>query len=235
VNDRGEDRMPETGACAVDNFHQRLEQLFGEPIDLRINDNTSSLMTVKYQDDGQLRLSLHRMFLTADDQTMKALAVNMRRRTAKSETVLRQFINSHMHLVRPAPHRKPVLRSRGRIYDLDALAADVNAEFFDGQVRYQITWGKGRLPRGRRSCIMFGSYSCHHRLIRIHPVLDSPDVPEFFVRFVIFHELLHASLDPGHDDKGRHARHTGEFSRREKLHPDYARATAWQNDFMKRL
>jgi hypothetical protein len=32
-------------------------------------------------------------------------------------------------------------------------------------------------------------------VVRVHRVLDAHDVPEWFVRYVLFHELLHAELN----------------------------------------
>ena len=36
-----------------------------------------------------------------------------------------------------------------------------------------------------------GSYSADSKVIRIHPALDQPLVPRFFVEWIVFHEMLH--------------------------------------------
>ena len=38
-----------------------------------------------------------------------------------------------------------------------------------------------------------GSYSVEDRLIRIHPTLDRPDVPRYYVAWIVYHEMLHQS------------------------------------------
>ena len=64
--------------------------------------------------------------------------------------------------------------------------------YFDGLVDARICWGSEGRARGRkRSTIKLGSYSAQEQLIRIHPRLDQPFVPRYFISFVIFHEMLH--------------------------------------------
>ena len=91
-----------------------------------------------------------------------------------------------------------------------------------------------KTPRGGRRHIIFGSWDFRAKLVRIHPALDAADVPEFFVTFVIYHELLHAVLDPLPTPSGRRCIHTAEFRRREKLHPDYAPSMTFEREFMAR-
>jgi len=72
-----------------------------------------------------------------------------------------------------------------------------------------------------------GVYLEEGRLIRIHPSLDRPEVPEFYVAFIVFHEMLHQSV-PAREANGRRIVHGAEFRRRERQHPDFARALAWE-------
>ena len=79
-----------------------------------------------------------------------------------------------------------------------------------------------------------GSWNPDHSLIRIHPVLDSPRVPEHVVGFVVFHEMLHAML--GKEIHGqRELSHGPEFRRQERAHPDHSRAEAWIQRHLKSL
>jgi predicted metal-dependent hydrolase len=104
---------------------------------------------------------------------------------------------------------------------------ELNREFFEDSVSAHITWGRMPSARRRRS-IRFGSYSAEEDLIRIHPLLDQGFVPAFFVRYIVFHEMLHAHLGIEETPSGRRAVHTREFRRREKAYPDYDCAIAWQ-------
>lgn len=227
-----------SSAQSVRAFHKKLEKLFGGTIDLRINDNSSTLLSANRPRGSQVtRFSVHKMFLDADDDVMAALAQYLRRPTQRSQRLLRCFMDTRTSEIRARRINPRVLtlRARGRTYDLHKMADEVNQEFFDGQLRVYVTWSRGSNPRSRRRRhIIFGSYDSRTRLVRIHPALDDPAVPEYFVRFVIYHEMLHAVLDPECTENGRRCVHTAEFRRREKMHPDYARSMHWEREFMKR-
>lgn len=130
----------------------------------------------------------------------------------------------------PAPER---LRPRGSTYDLGALAEELRrahfaAHFPEPAALPPITWGRSSGARVRRS-LRLGSCDPDRRLVRIHPVLDQPGVPEFFVRFVVHHELLHAVLPPHQTPSGRWVHHGAEFRRRERAYPEYQRARGWED------
>ena len=55
-----------------------------------------------------------------------------------------------------------------------------------------------RFPAQRRS-IRLGSYNHLTAEVRIHPMLNSPRVPAFFIQSVIHHEYLHHVLGPHHN------------------------------------
>jgi hypothetical protein len=80
-----------------------------------------------------------------------------------------------------------------------------------------------------------GSFEPHARIVRIHPVLDQPDVPSFFVRYVLFHELLHAALDDFARVRGRRVIHGPEFRRREHAFADTGRARRWEREHIDAL
>jgi hypothetical protein len=176
------------------------------------------------------------MFLTAPDDVTRALGQYITRATPTCQAILRQYMDANAtdHEDDTAPAKPLTLRSRGHHYDLHALAASVNQEFFSGEMKINITWSRGAVEpaRGRRRHIIFGSYDRRHSLIRIHPALDSPDVPEFFVKFVIYHEMLHHILDITPTPGGRRCIHTQQFRDRERRHPDYKRSLEWEAKFM---
>jgi hypothetical protein len=222
----------------VRQFHARLEKLHGGKIDLRINDNTSTLLSANRPRGSQVtRFSVHRMFLEADDEVIAALAQYLRRPTQRSQRLLRCFMDARTADIRARRINPRVLtlRARGRTYDLHKMAAEVNEQYFGGELKVYVTWSRGSNARGkRRRHIIFGSYDSRTRLVRIHPALDDPGVPEYFVRFVIYHEMLHAVLDVKCNENGRRCVHTAEFRSEEKKFPDYERAMKWEQEFMKR-
>lgn len=91
----------------------------------------------------------------------------------------------------------PVPESR-HYHDLDALAREIRSEYFPDFSSPAIQWGK-KITRKRRRSIRLGSYHPSTAVIRIHPLLDSPHVPRFFVQAIIHHEYLHHVLGGAHN------------------------------------
>jgi predicted metal-dependent hydrolase len=79
----------------------------------------------------------------------------------------------------------------------------------------------------RRKSIRLGVYDHQTREIRIHPALDRPEVPHYFVEFIVFHEMLH-QLFPSPPGAGRKIHHPRAFRDRERAYPRYAEATRWE-------
>ncbi len=71
--------------------------------------------------------------------------------------------------------------------------------------------------------------------MRIHPVLDREDVPSWYVRYILFHELLHAALPSERQQRERCIHHGGEFRRRERAYADYGKALRWEKENLSRL
>ena len=108
----------------------------------------------------------------------------------------------------------------------------LNEQEFDGKVKARITWGRmpSRKSRRMRRSIRFGSYMRSQDIIRIHPLLDQQFVPDYFVRYIVFHEMLHAALDEEKTESGRRRVHSKTFNDREQQYTDFERAEAWQNN-----
>jgi hypothetical protein len=208
-------------------------QMSGLRVLLRITDNSSTMLSVKYDGNGRARLSLHHMFLDAPFEIHQALSAWLKRpRSKKPGAVIDTFIRDNKHRIRVKVPRRLApaeLVTRGRFHDLAAIFADLNAKFFDNTITAGITWGKmpRRLPR---RTIRFGSYAPHSHLIRIHPLLDQENVPRFFVRYIVFHEMLHAHLGIEETPNGRRRIHPPRFVEMEKEYPEYRRALRWMEN-----
>jgi predicted SprT family Zn-dependent metalloprotease len=210
-------------------LHRELEQRSGLRVQLVVTDNSHTVMSVKHHPvSGVVALRMHHMFLGADGDVLKALAAWLRKPSCRrSGDVIDRFIRENRHLVRRQRGVERRLHTAGVVYDLRTLFDEVNAAHFGGSVTAAITWGRRPNSKRRRS-IRFGSYSVEEHLIRIHPYLDNPRVPEFFVRYIVYHEMLHAHLGIEESATGRRRIHTAEFKRIERAYPDYSRAEAWQ-------
>jgi hypothetical protein len=174
------------------------------------------------------------MFLRADDTTVRALVRYMVRRDRRAGDHLDAFIDSNLHRIKKRKARRHVLQTAGNHHDLREIFDELNRDWFQGNLKVHLTWGR-RAPRMRRKrSIALGTYVADDRLIRIHPALDQPWVPRFFVAYVLFHEMLHHVVPA--QDRGTHkAYHHPKFRRLEKLFPDYERALKWEKDNLGRL
>jgi hypothetical protein len=199
-----------------------------EPVQLTLTDNRSVLLSVCRQRGGAL-LRLHRMFLHAPLDVVRAVARGVRRRHSKSEASVRRFMNDNLFRVRHVPRELPPLVSRGEAYDLSEVFARLNARFFGGSLLVPVTWGRGG-GRARPGGLTFGSYDPVLRLIRIHPVLDRREVPLFFLESVLYHEMLHHHMGGVPDKSGRTVYHSRAFREAEARYPQHQRALAWEKE-----
>src|ERR1041384_5028842 len=86
------------------------------------------------------------------------------------------------------------LRHEGKYFDLRAILGQLNQRYFRGRLRgYTVMWGRRRKYRPK-DYFIFGTIQEHDRVIRIHPSLDQPFVPLWFLRYVLYHEMLHSAL-----------------------------------------
>ena len=211
-------------------LHRELEDRTGLKLEIVVTDNSHTVMSVKRHPlRGTTAVRLHHMFLGANAGVVHALAAWLLKPSCrKSGAEIDAFIREHRHLVRKRPATSRRLSIEGSFFNLRALYEDVNRDHFEGTIKTAITWGRRPGP-GRRRSIRFGSFSVEENLIRIHPFLDSEHVPAFFVRYIVYHEMLHAHLGIEESETGRRRIHTAEFKRIERTYPDFARAEAWQS------
>ena len=135
---------------------------------------------------------------------------------------------------RDARAAKP--RPEGQHLNLEPLARSLLArEFRAGHGDHPLeperwpafTWGR-RGTRAVRHSLRLGSWVPSQGLVRVHAVLDQPAVPDWFVRYILFHELLHVALPPIHGRGSRWIHHHAAFRASEREYTDHDRAQAWQ-------
>jgi len=137
--------------------------------------------------------------------------------------------------LRRHPGSKPGLEHVGRFFDLLEIFRRLNTLYFrDALPPYRVIWGRRRRHRPRNYFI-FASIQEEKRLIRVHPLLDAPFVPLWFMESVLYHEMLHAVVPDGRDAGGRRIVHTEEFCRREREFPYYRRAARWERENLGRF
>ena len=208
---------------------------------LELTDNQRTILSVRSGRLGNrapFELRIHHSFIEAPAEVLEAVAVFVESkrgsdRAREALVLIREHFSDHRTAAR---RRRLVLRPEGVAFDLREVLADLNERYFEGRLSVAITWGKsntGTSPcRHRRtSTLQLGSYSYEDRLIRVHRVLDDPEIPRYVVEAVVYHELLHADMPPEVVNGRRHF-HTPEFRRRERLYRNLTRAERWIGEHM---
>ena len=65
-------------------------------------------------------------------------------------------------------------------------------------------------------------------------MLDASDVPQFFLEWIVYHEMLHEIHDMPVVD-GRRIYHTPEFRRAEAQFEHYAESVLWERTYLHKL
>lgn len=215
----------------VEDLKRRLGRHLGQDCELVINENRSTMLSVVRKRKALPRVSLHKMFVDAPENVISAIAHyvrGVRRDREAKDIVIRGFIQSNLlrynynHLL-----DKSKFVTTGHIYDLKEIYDELNEKYFKNGLMLEITWygERGYKPRSK---ITFGQYFDHLRLIKIHRILDDPFYPDYFIRFVVYHEMLH-HLIPGHlDGRGLFRVHGKDFKELEREFEDYEKAVAWE-------
>ena len=117
-------------------------------------------------------------------------------------------------------------KTRGITYDLQELFDEINRDYFGGRLTSYIRWG---------TCTSKTSYQLHAKdtrgnrfsLITIAGVYNHPKVPEFAIKGVIFHEMLHIAI-PAYKKNGRTVQHGPEFKKAELAYPYLKKWQGWE-------
>ncbi|MFB6264044.1 MAG: hypothetical protein ABEL76_10535 [Bradymonadaceae bacterium] len=224
-------QLPDAGGAdrrRARRLHRALEKELGT-VHLVVTDNRRRMLTTKSAGE-HLEIRLHHMFLSCDEEIVDAIV-----RLADGDDSARERIQSYVSSNRDKIQFEPSeeeLTHRGEHFHLQELLETARSRLEESELDdISISWGRD--GRGEKS-IRFGSFDFDQRLIRIHPALDQEWVPEFFVEFIVYHELLHALHPPREGDERRRV-HTDEFERREREHPRYEDALEWESANIDRL
>lgn len=199
-----------------------------------ITDNLHTMLSIK-RGQGVLTFRLHHLFVGAPAAVARAVARYAETQDREAALLLRDYVDTKEALIRRREEPRPVtLDVEGRWHNVQELFDELNASYFDGEIKARITWGPRGKRRRARDSIKLGSYTVEDELIRIHPVLDAKDVPRFFVAWIIYHEMLHEVHDMPVVD-GRRVYHTPEFRRAEAQFERYAEAVLWEKANLHKL
>jgi hypothetical protein len=228
----------DTPTFSAEDWTRFLSGQLGRRVQVRFG-HARRQVIVAFPEASELRVRMNSIFGRAPQPVRKAVADWLRsgRSARRACAELDGWIASIV--TKLGPPRPPRLVTRGQHHDLAEIAGGLLAREFAHLLPERrpagITWGR-RGSRSARRSLQLGSFDPETALIRIHPVLDQAAVPRWFVRYVLFHELLHADLSDEGCGDGKRTRHHGpRFRRREMEYPDTRAAIAWQEKHLSAL
>ena len=181
---------------------------------------------------GRVYVRISDLFQSAPPEVIRALAFLLvarllsRRAPRAEERIYRSYAFSPQllrasDLARRKRGRKAVTSAQGRVYDLTRIFGRLNRRYFEGQLAEPVlTWSQ------RKARSILGHHDAAHDTITISKVLDDRQVPEWFVEYILFHEMLHIK-HPARIMNGRRYYHTPAFRSEERTYPKYQQAQEW--------
>jgi hypothetical protein len=181
---------------------------------------------------GRVYVRLSDLFQTAPPEVIRALAFLLvarllsRKAPRDQERIYRAFAFSPQLLrasdiARRQRGRKVISSAHGSVYNLERIFARLNRRYFDGEMEKPVlTWSQ------RKARSILGHHDAAHDTITVSKALDSREVPEWFVAYIVFHEMLHIK-HPARIINGRRYYHTSAFRAEEQSYPRYQQAQEW--------
>ncbi|PIS01980.1 MAG: hypothetical protein COT85_07505 [Chlamydiae bacterium CG10_big_fil_rev_8_21_14_0_10_42_34] len=202
-------------------MQERLQKLTSMPVSVIWHENKTTYLSVK-KERGKLFLRLHRLFFNAPTPVLEALIRYAMNRDDSARIVIKQM--AHLHFSQTTVEADP-LNPVGKVYNLQEIFNQVQEIL--PVTKVSIGWSN-RSRQGSFRSITFGTFDKHRRQIRINSILDTDQVPLYFLKFIVYHEMLHAVCPTKMDATGRCLIHTAEFRRREKEFPQFEEAKEWE-------
>lgn len=202
-----------------------LERMTGKPVSLVLTDNATSLISIRRK-GNLVSVRMHWMFLNAGDEVIREIACFIKTSRGKTPHI-KKFIRENQTCLkeREPKYRQTRICTQGRFHNLREIFNALNSEYFRGKITASITWRRGNKHAVKKRTL--GSYSRYTNTILINSVLDRKNVPLYFIRYVVYHEMLHSVMEENMEN-GRRSVHTSEFRKRERLFEDYERAASWE-------
>ena len=197
-----------------------LQTLCKKQVKVTATNNQNQMFTFRETPMGSITIRLHKDYLSAPQEIRLAIRDYCLYHRKKDWKLIADYADQCGHSQTKTKAER--LKSKGEFFDLKQILDEVNAEHFSGRVKLKIGWGRQPTrKKGRRSrSIVFGSYHRAQNLIRIHPAMDREDMDEAFIRYVIFHEMLH-DVVPSEKQSTRTLHHPPNFKKLEKQYPEY--------------
>ncbi len=223
--------MTEVKKFFSDAFHH-LGSNRGVPvIDVRFYPYAGLRHTIRVR-SGQVYVRLSDICKDSTPEVMRALAFVLvarllgkkvppvHDRTYRDYSLTPQVMRSS-DIARRRRGRKMISSAQGSVYDLDRMFSKLNRRYFDSNLeKPALTWSQ------RKTRSILGHHDRVYATITISKSLDSTQVPEWFVEYILYHEMLHIK-HAARMINGRRYYHTTAFRLDERRFARYEEAQRW--------
>lgn len=207
-------------------LQELLQSHCNRPLQLKLNENRSTMCSIRWEPSGA-KISLNRIFLAAPKKVIYALAKAIEERDLTIPACVKSFIYQQLKDVDYSEQLDlSRLEHQGRVYNLKTLYESVNRDYFDDKVELAITWFNPPLKKNK-SQINLGLYFDTLKLIKINRMMDVEKFPEYVVKFVIYHEMLHFVSPAYVDEAGIQRAHNKDFKNLEMQFKEFSQAKQW--------
>ena len=129
---------------------------------------------------------------------------------------------------------KVVRKPKTKDSDLLVIFDNLNREYFGGLVYGGIGWRFFRI--GKEGDITLATRELTERFIRVNTILEDRRIPAWFLKFVVYHEMIHLHLGPQQFDRAGYSYpHNSRFKLMEQRHADYERAVNFEIEKIPRI
>ncbi|MGD9874507.1 MAG: SprT-like domain-containing protein [Kiritimatiellia bacterium] len=201
------------------------------PVEVAITSNRHNMLSIRFH-PGRISVRMHEAFLNAPQDILQSLKDWLKTRRRERWSPVAEFAKG-IQIREALPAH---VRTAGEVYNLKELFREVSLEFFGGKPKCQISWGRAGRCRRRAKIrtVRWGTYDTRSKLIRVNPRLDSKTVPRSFVKYIIYHELLHECI-PAERRNGRNAHHHATFKIMDRKFPDWPQMQEISAQLLKNL
>ncbi len=214
---------------ALKEFHHLLEVAFPKVNPwkslqtIQIDYYHSSYLFRAKRKDGRIYLEINEGFIGAPAKVKQTiLETALKRRTATRLKVIKDYAATpnyqKIHSVLQTNTGQNHQAGLGKTFNLAEIFASLNRQYFQGQMEQpRLSWSV------RKSMRRLGTYHPDSDTITISKRLDSPEIPQYLVEYVMYHEMLHKKIGLK-TMNGRRYAHTAVFRKAEKQFEHYQEA-----------
>jgi len=164
-----------------------------------------------------LLLRLDPLFETIDDLAYEALIKFIQIGDESSKAKLIDFL-SRAKKTQPQSHHQ---------HPYQSILDELRSQHFPSLAPLKLVRGKEG-KKGSQKTIRLASYWAKRKEIRLHPFIEIEGMPDFYLQYLLYHELCHAWLVmSGQAKDGEH--HGPDFMTLEKKFPQLHQAIEWED------